>query len=130
MNKKQDIALLLARMVLGVILLAHSIAALRGANSKPFSGVDELGLPHWTAHVAIWIELACGVLLVLGKFTRIAAALAAIHMVVGVKVHWHQGFLYSADFPLALAALACVFAAFGSGQYGLDGFTLHRKSTG
>jgi len=55
MNKKQDIALLLARIVLGVILLSHAVAALRGANSKPFSGVEELGLPHWTAHVVIWM---------------------------------------------------------------------------
>jgi len=127
MTKKQDIALFLARIALGVILLTHAIAAMRGVNSKPFSGVEELGLPHWTAHVAIWIELGCGALLVLGKFTRIAAALAAIHMLLGVKVHWHEGFLYGADFPLALAAIAFVFVAFGSGRYGLDAFTLQRK---
>jgi len=128
MSKRQDIALLLARVALGIILLAHAIAALRGANSKPFSGVEELGLPQWTAHVAIWTELGCGVLLFLGKFTRIAAALATIHMVLGVEVHWREGFLYSADFPLALTALAIVFVALGPGRYGLDAFAQQRKS--
>src|SRR4051812_18507598 len=113
MNKKQDIALLLARLVLGAILLTHAIFAIRGLNPKPFSGVEDLGLPHWTAHVAIWVELGSGLLLLLGKFTRFAAALAGIHMLLGVKVHWHQGFLYGADFPLAMAALACIFVALG-----------------
>jgi len=49
-------------------------------------------------------------------------------MVLGVKVHLHEGFLYSADFPLALTALAIVFVAFGPGRYGLDASALHRKS--
>jgi len=122
MNKKQDIALLLARIVVGIILLSHATAALRGSNSMPFSGVAELGLPRWTAHVAVWVELGCGLLLLVGKFTRIAATLVAIHMALGVRVHWHQGFLYGSDFPLALVALASIFAAVGPGRYALDSF--------
>ena len=122
MSKKQDIALLLARLLLAAILIAHAVATLRGSNSMPFSGVAELGLPRWTAHVAIWVELGCGVLLLLGKFTRIAAVLVAIHMALGARVHWHQGFLYGSDFPLALVALAGIFAAFGPGKYALDSF--------
>ena len=120
MSKKQDIALLLARFLLAAILIAHAVAALRGFNNKPFAGVEELHLPHWMASVAIWVELISGILLLAGKFTRIAAALVMIHMLLGVRVHWHEGFLYSADFPLALATLALIFLAFGSGKYGFD----------
>ena len=120
MNKRQDIALLLARLILGAILMAHAISALRGSNAKPFTGVEELHLPHWMAYVAIWVELGSGVLLFGGKFTRIVALLALLHMLLGVKVHSQQGFLYAADFPLALAALAMIFVAFGSGKYGFD----------
>jgi putative oxidoreductase len=122
MSKKQDIALLLARLVLGIILVAHAVTALRGSNPMPFSGVDNLGLPHWTADVAIWIELGSGILILLGKFTAVAAVLVMIHMLLGVRVHWHQGFLYGTDFPLALVALACVLVVFGPGKYALESF--------
>ncbi|MFL6300828.1 MAG: DoxX family protein [Terriglobales bacterium] len=127
MSKKQDIALLFARVVLGFILLAHAGAALHGSNSKPYSGVEALGLPHWTAHIAIWVELGCGLLLFVGKFTRVAAALATIHMVLGIKAHWQEGFLYSADFPLGLAALSLVFLAIGGGRFSLDSLSSRKQ---
>jgi putative oxidoreductase len=81
------------------------------------------GLPGYFVYVAGVLEVFGGVLLFLGLFTRGAALLLAIEMVVAIwKVHSGQGYLavHNYEFPLALATGSFALATIGAGKLSLD----------
>jgi putative oxidoreductase len=68
-------------------------------------------------------ELVGGVLLVLGLFTRFAAAALLIFMIVAVKFTSAKGFFWSAggyEYPLLIGLCALFFLIRGGGQSSLD----------
>ena len=82
--------------------------------------VTTLGLPYWLGYVSAFTEFVGGLLLVVGLFTRLAAFLVAINMLVAfVTVGIHQGFgIY--NYILALAVLAVMLLFYGAGAMALD----------
>lgn len=116
----RQVFLLLARLALAGILLAHAIPAIAGDDSAARTGVALLQLPAGAARLAIYVELLCGILLLVGFAVRTAALLVVIHMALGVVVHWREGFRYGADLPFAVLALALVFVAVGGGPWTLQ----------
>ncbi|HZN30731.1 MAG TPA: DoxX family protein [Xanthobacteraceae bacterium] len=68
-------------------------------------------------------ELVGGILLVLGLFTRFAAAAVLIFMIVAVKFTSAKGFFWSAggyEYPLLIGLCALFFLIRGGGQCSLD----------
>ena len=64
-----------------------------------------------------------GILLVLGLFTRFAAAAVLIFMIVAVKFTSAKGFFWSAggyEYPLLIGLCALFFLIRGGGQCSLD----------
>jgi putative oxidoreductase len=116
----QPVGILVMRVVLGGILLAHGYAKLFGGMEKFTSPVIALGLPRWTAPVAAWAEFLAGVLLVIGLFSRLAAFVGLVHMLVGIWAHRKEGFFYGWDFPLALVAMSLALLFFGAGPWSID----------
>ena len=88
--------------------------------------VAGLGLPSWLGYVSAFAEFFGGLMILVGFFTRAAAAAVFIDLLVAIwKVHLHNGLIGGPDrpgyeFALAAAALAFALIFFGGGPIGLD----------
>jgi putative oxidoreductase len=124
LDKLQPLALLILRLVLGIIMIAHGYSKVFGGLHHHVQMVSSLGLPGWLAYFSAAAEFLGGILVVLGLFTRFAALAITIDLVVAiVKVHWHNGLLGNGgyQFPLALAAIAFALIFLGAGPIALEG---------
>jgi putative oxidoreductase len=123
LDRFQPIGLLVLRLVLGAIMVAHGSQKVFGGMHVHMQRMAALGMPSWLAYVSATAEFLGGILVLLGLFTRCAALAILINMSVAIsKVHWKNGFIKpgGVEFPLALAAIALALIFFGSGPIGLD----------
>lgn len=117
-----DAALLILRVVLGLIMIYHGWPKLTnlGGTIEGMSGMG-IPLPAVAAVFATVAELLGGLLLLVGAFTDIAGLLIAIDMLGAITfVHAKNGFAVSeggVEFPLALLAMALAIALAGPGRY-------------
>ncbi|HEX2285419.1 MAG TPA: DoxX family protein [Mycobacterium sp.] len=132
----QDLGLLLLRLAVGALLIAHGLQKAFGWWGGPgFDGWEEslaaMGFQHADilTYVATFGQIAAGVLLVLGLFTPLAAAGALAYLVNGVLAEAmiaHEearlsdfltdGHEYKVFFACAVAAIILM----GPGRYGFD----------
>ena len=130
----RDLALLLVRIVLGTIFLAHGAQKIwtwgLGATSEAFAGMG-VPVPELAAPVVAILELAGGAALILGLLTPWAALLLAIDMLVAaVLVHAPHGVFVDAggwELVGALGAGALALVAVGAGRISLDHALLGRR---
>jgi putative oxidoreductase len=118
LDRLQPLALLVMRLALGVIIVAHGYHNLFGGLRHHVDLVAGLGLPRWSAYLSAISEFFGGLLVLLGLFTRVAAFAICIDLSVAIaKVNFHNGLLGNGgyEFPLALAALAFALIFFGGG---------------
>ncbi|MBI4603708.1 MAG: DoxX family protein [Planctomycetes bacterium] len=94
-----DVGLLVLRLALGGIMIAHGAAKLFGPNAVGIAGFsDTLGklgvpYPYPMAVATVSAEIGGGLLVVLGLFPRLGAlAIAAVMGVAMWKVHLANGF--------------------------------------
>jgi putative oxidoreductase len=123
LNRLQPLGLLVLRLVLGAILIAHGFPKAFGGIHHHVELVQSMGIPGWLAYLSIAAELGGGILLVAGFLTRLTAFCVLINMLVAiVGVHLKNGFLGQGNyqFPLALAAIAFALIFFGSGPIAVD----------
>ncbi len=125
LDRFRPLAVLIARIVLGVIILVHGWHKIfpRGSLYNFAQTVAHLGLPYWLGYVAAFTEFFGGILLILGLLIPVAALGVAIDMAVAVlKVHLHHGLTGPQGFelPLALFALALLVLSSGSGHLAVD----------
>jgi len=130
--------LLILRLVLGVIFIAHGgqkvFGWFGGHGIEGFaSHVTSMGLPTFMAYVAGYTEFLGGIAVIIGLLTRLAAL--GISCVMGVaiwKVHGANGLFlnlmceankgHGMEFVLALLAMALCLVFTGAGKISLDGF--------
>lgn len=120
-NKTAPYAALLLRVALGVMFIAHGLMKVfvftLPGTAQFFASV---GFPGWTAYPVTGLEIAAGVLLVLGVRSRIVAA-AMIPVLIGAAtVHAGNGWVFSApnggwEYPVFLIVVAAVVALLGDG---------------
>lgn len=137
MTKLLDsISLLVLRVPLGIIFLAHGSQKLLGLFGGPglsgtISGFQQMGIPPILTILAIIAEFGGGIGLLAGFLTRLSAgAIAAVMVVAAYQVHLANGFFLNAactpgrghgfEYNLALFAMALFLALRGGGQFGLD----------
>ena len=131
----RDLSWLVVRLTAGGMLLVHGImkvmpmaengfAATIGAfaaGSMARRGIAPAGL---FAYAVYAIETIGALLIVLGLFTRLAAAAAAIEFaVITFVAHWPQGFTWSRggwEYPLFWGLILFAIALRGGGPYSLD----------
>lgn len=123
LERLQPLGLLVLRLVLGAIMIAHGFPKAFGGVHHHVEFVRSLGIPGWLAYLSIAAELGGGILLVVGFLTRFVALCALIDMLVAIfTVHFKNGFMGQGNyqFPLALAAIAFSLILFGSGPIAID----------
>jgi putative oxidoreductase len=123
----RDVAVLLARIGVGVVFFAHGWQKLftNGIDGTA-AFFDQAGVPAPTlsAWVAAVIELVGGAALVLGLLVPVVAVLLLLDM-LGAWAFVHAGnglFIEHGgyEFVLVLGSAALLFAAIGGGRYSLD----------
>ena len=123
-----DTAMLVLRVAVGAVMLAHGVKHARGrektTNWFASIGYRQPGL-QWLASTAT--EIGVGVLLIAGALTSPAAAgVAGILTVAFLTVHRKAGFWITArpdegwEYVFILIVTAFVIAVFGGGEYSID----------
>ena len=121
-----DAALLILRVVLGIIMVYHGWPKLTnlGGTIQGFTGMG-IPLPALSAVLATVAEFGGGLLLLLGVLTDIAGLLFALEMLAAIiLVHAKNGFAVNeggVEWPLALMAMALAIALAGPGRFSVGG---------
>jgi putative oxidoreductase len=125
LERLQPLALLVLRLGLGAIMVAHGKEKVFGGMAKHIAFIHSLGVPAPTfmAYLSAWAEFGGGLLLLVGLATRFAALATLINMLVAIfKVHFKNGFTGQGNyqFPLILAVVAFALIITGAGPISLD----------
>ena len=123
-----DIALLILRLVLGVLILLHGVGKLPQPPAFLVDLLAKHNLPAVLAYGPYIGEIAAPLLLIVGVWTRLAALLIAINMVFAVLLV-HTGQLFGLDkaggYALELQAMflfvAIALAFTGAGRLSVGG---------
>lgn len=119
----QPATLLFLRLALGIIFFTNGYPKLAGPSAGYVALFAQHGLPAYLVYVSGVLEVFGGMLLVLGLFTRVTAALLAVEMGVAIwKVHLVKGYLAvrEYEFALVLGAACLVLTSVGAGLLSLD----------
>jgi putative oxidoreductase len=132
LDRLQPLALLALRLVLGIIMIAHGYPKMFGGFPRMEQMCSDLGFPSWFAYLLVGTEVAGGVLVIAGCFTRFFSLAMLIDMIVAIwKIHWKNGLRGEGgyEFPLSLAVIAFALIFFGAGPFALDQIHRIRSST-
>lgn len=132
----RDLAVLLARVAVGVVFFAHGWQKLftNGIDGTA-AFFDSVGIPAATA--AAWVvalvELAGGAALILGVAVPVAGVVLLVDM-IGAFAFVHAGAGLFADqggyeLVLTLGAVSLLLAAIGAGRYSVDHLLTGRRRT-
>ena len=127
-----DAGLLIGRLVLGVVFVAHGLQKFDQGLGATGEGFDQMGIPAPSAAATFQavLEVAGGALLLLGALTPVVGALLAVSMVVAA-VLVHSDAFYVSDggweFVAVLAASSLLLALTGPGRYSVDALLAGRS---
>ena len=118
------------RLALGTVFMAHGGAKL----ADPLGSPEGLTIASWGwAYPVFWawavalVETFGGLLVIVGLFTRTAAALIAVVMIVAIlKVRLERGLVGGFEFELALLAIAIALVLTDAGRFSVDWDVLDR----
>lgn len=132
-----DLSATVARIALGAVMWPHGAQHALGwfggygfaATLKWMTGT--LGIPSWLAALAIIIELAAPVALLLGVGSRVAALSLVAFMIGAARVHVGNGFFMNwfgslpagvegFEYHILAVALALVVVFAGGGKFSVD----------
>lgn len=125
--KVQGWGIAIPRVIVGIVFLVHGAQKLFDFGFYGVAeGFERLGLPIplFFAVLVTLVEFLGGAALILGLFTRLAAAALTIEMVVAILlVHLPNGFFSMGggfEYPLVLLAVSLGLIVAGSGEAALD----------
>jgi putative oxidoreductase len=131
----RELSWLVVRLTAGGMLLVHGIMKVMPMAEKGFAAtIDAFAVGSmarrgiepaiFAAYVVFFLETIGAVLIILGLFTRLIAAAAAIEFaVITFIAHWPQGFAWSRggwEYPLFWGLILFAIALRGGGPYSLD----------
>jgi len=128
MQSSADLGKLVLRVVLGVLILFHGVSKLIHGPGYVLGVVAQAGLPSFIAYGVYVGEVVAPVLLILGLFTRLGAAIIAINMVVALALVHLSQLISLADtggWALELQGMylgtAIAIALLGAGRFSVAG---------
>jgi len=123
-----DLGKLVLRLALGVLMLIHGIGKIVGGAGFIVALVEKAGLPALLGYGVYVGEVVAPIFLILGLWTRPAAAIVAVNMVVAVYlVHMAELFTLSKSGGWALELQGFFFLTavavmlLGAGRYSIGG---------
>lgn len=129
----RDIALVLARVGLGGVLILHGWRRWQVQGiSKQVDYLKQFGVPfpHYAAWGTTMFELIGGVFLVVGALTPLVGAIIVAQQVLTIAwTSWYKGFYLTDasgafrggyEYSVVLGLLALLFVVFGAGRAGVD----------
>ena len=130
--KRLDVGLLVLRVSLGIIFIAHGYLKVFTFGIKNAMAVFEAHtvwhinmIPGWFAPPAAVIEWVCGILLILGVKTRLITPLLAAVAFGAAAVHFENGWNYTSkpdggwEYGIFLFLCCIVVFLVGPGKYAL-----------
>ena len=123
-----DAALLILRVVLGLLILLHGVSKLPPPPEFLVTALSERGLPSVLAYGVYLGEIVGPILIIVGIWTRLGALLIVANMIVAVLVA-HTGDLFHINkqggYQLELQAMylftAVALTLTGAGRYSVGG---------
>jgi len=130
----QDVALLVVRLGLGGVLIAHGWQKLDEQTlDGTAAGFDGMGIPYpeLAAHYATWVELIGGGLLVAGLLTPLVALLVIGDMAGAFWYAHRDAGVFAGEggweLVLMIGLVALILVAMGAGRLSVDGFVAGGK---
>jgi len=123
LDRLQPLALLILRLVLGTVMIAHGYGKVFGGFSRVQGMVTHIGFPAWMAYPLAATEFLGGMLIIAGLLTRFVALAMLTDMSVAIwKIHSKNGLTGNGgyEFPMSVAAIAFALIFFGAGPIALD----------
>jgi putative oxidoreductase len=125
---RADLGKLVLRLALGLLILLHGIAKLRGGLDPIVGMVQAHGLPGFVAYGALVGEVLAPLMVLAGFHARIGAALVAFNMLVAFALA-HMGQLgklneqggWALELQGMFLATAVAIALLGPGRYSANG---------
>ncbi len=129
-QKTAPYAALALRVSLGIMFIAHGLLKWLVFTLPGAAGFfQSVGLPGWLGYVTTFVELAGGIALIIGIYTRYVA-LALVPVLLGAIfwVHGGNGWMFANngggwEYPAFWAVALCVLFLLGDGAYA----AVHRK---
>ncbi len=126
MLQNNDIAKLLLRVALGVLILFHGIHKLIYGVSGVEAMLSNAGLPQLLAYGVYVGELIAPIFIILGLYARVASLLLSFNMLMAIYLAY--GFSYSLskfgglsyETPLLFMIMSLLVFLFGSGRYSVN----------
>ncbi len=126
MFQNPDIAKLLLRVSLGVLILFHGIHKVIHGIGGVKSLVVSAGLPEFLAYGVYFGELIAPIFIILGLYARVAATalffnmLVAIYLAYGFSLTLSKTGGLSWETPLLYLIMSLLVILFGSGKYAVN----------
>ena len=118
-----DIALLIARVAIGTLMLTHGLPKIALLEAEPVVFMDFMGLgAKMSLLLAIFAEVVCSVLIILGLGTRVAAIPLIITMMVAVFIVHSSDPFSTQEMGLLYLFGYLLLLIMGSGKYSMDSF--------
>lgn len=124
--RDNDLGLLVLRLSTGGLMLFHGVSKLINGVGPIGEMLAALGLPSFIAYGSLLVELVAALIMVLGLWTRVAAAAMVFNMFIAILMA-HTSVIFSLtpqggwaiELPMLylLPALALIFT--GGGRYAL-----------
>jgi len=123
-----DVAKLILRLTVGLLILLHGISKIQGGPGFILDIVEKAGLPDPFGYLVYVGEVLAPILVIVGLWTRVAAVVIAINMIVAVLlVHTGQLLQLAPEGGWALElqglylAVPIAIALLGAGRYSVGG---------
>lgn len=126
MFQNPDIAKLLLRVSLGVLILFHGIHKVIHGIGGVKSLVVSAGLPEFLAYGVYFGELIAPIFIILGLYARVAATLLAVNMLVAIYLAYGFSLTLSKfgglswETPLLYLIMSLLVIFLGSGKYAVN----------
>lgn len=127
-NTTDDRGKLILRVLLAVLILFHGVSKLMGGIGFITGMLEKMGLPGVLGYGVYIGEVVAPLLILIGVYTRAAALVVAINMIVALMlVHTSQIFTrndtggWAIELQMLYFGTAIAIALFGAGRYSLGG---------
>ena len=131
LERRRELAPLLLRLFLAFVLMYGTadnvFSRARMMEFRDFLATNGFPWPHASAYLSAYAQFGTGILLLLGIWTRPAAAVVVVNFVVALAMV-HVGAPFNANIaPLAMLVGGLFFVLYGAPRYSLDARLARRR---